>query len=335
MKTKIEERPVNISTLAHFFDLDPKTLTVWYKDQLSGYQKSKSEGLFMGQKAEIVDKETGEIKKESAIYIFEPKNIGSTMNLDEKMLGNTYYTILSNQETGKIAYLIGSIKPELISSGLQKLGKEYLNKITRINTDMSPMMKKICRENFLNAKIIIDKFHVIKHVLDALNTVRLDLKKSIKDIEQTNTKNPNGWTDIECLEKCKYLLNSAVDKLNEENKVILNQILNRFPTLKKAYDYTQKIREWYDKKHIGKHIWRIKQDMEKWIIELENTKLKAFKIILKMFNKHENDICRYFEKGSTNAKAENLNARLQRFLTNNFGIKNKDFFFFRISIYFA
>jgi transposase len=335
LKTKIEERPVNISTIAHCFDLEVQTLNVWYKNQLSDYRKAKAEGRFMGQKAELIDIETGEIKKELAIYIFERKNIGSTMNLDEKMLGKTYYTILSNQETGKIAYLIGSMKPELISNGLQKLGKENLDKITRINNDMSPTMKKICKENFINAKIIVDKFHVIKHVLDALNTVRLDLKKNIKDFNQANIKNPNGWTDIECLEKCKYLLYSSKDKISEENKEVLKMILGRFPILKEAYDYSQKIRDWYDKKHIRDHIWAIKQTMEIWMIELETTKLKAFKVILKMFNKHENDICRYFERGSTNAKAENLNARLQRFLTNNFGIKDKDFFFFRASIYFA
>lgn len=326
---------MNISTVAHFYDLDPQTLNVWYKNQFSDYRKAKEEGRFMGEKVEIINEETGEILKESVIYIFEPKNIGSSMCIDEKMLGKKYYIILSNPETGKIAYLIGSMNPEIIGNGLQKLGKENLEKISRINCDMSPTMKKLCNDNFTNAKIIIDKFHVIKHVLDALNTVRLDIKKNIKELDQTDAKNPNNWTDIECLEKCKYLLFKMKDKLQDEQIVLLTQILDKFPSLKEAYNITQKIRKWYAKEHIGMHIWYIKQSLDICMIDLEKTKLKAFNVIRKMFVKHEHDICRYFENGSTNAKAENLNARLQRFLANNFGMKDKDFFFFRTQIYFA
>jgi transposase len=71
------------------------------------------------------------------------------------------------------------------------------------------------------------------------------------------------------------------------------------------------------------------------MIKLEKSKLKEFKIIRKMFDKHEDDINRFFENGASNAKAENLNARIQRFLTNNFGAKDRDFFFFRVQVYFA
>ena len=38
--------------------------------------------------------------------------------------------------------------------------------------------------------------------------------------------------------------------------------------------------------------------------------------------------------GQTNAKAERLNGKIQRFISNNYGIKDKDFALYRIKKYF-
>jgi len=79
---------------------------------------------------------------------------------------------------------------------------------------MSPVMKKICLDTMPHAKIVVDKFHVLKHAYDALQSVRLDIKKSLKTIAHSSTNNPKGWTDIELLEKTKYLLYKPLDLLD-------------------------------------------------------------------------------------------------------------------------
>ncbi len=50
---------------------------------------------------------------------------------------------------------------------------------------------------------------------------------------------------------------------------------------------------------------------------------------------NEDEIVEYFTNGETNAKAENLNGQIKKFLASNKGIRNTDFFFFRLSKYFA
>jgi len=54
-----------------------------------------------------------------------------------------------------------------------------------------------------------------------------------------------------------------------------------------------------------------------------------------MIRKHEDEIINFFRHGITNAKAERLNGKIQRFVTNNYGIKNKDFTLYRIAGYFS
>jgi len=54
-----------------------------------------------------------------------------------------------------------------------------------------------------------------------------------------------------------------------------------------------------------------------------------------MIEKHEKEIRNYFQNAITNAKAENINGKIQRFIMNNYGIRDKDFAIYRIAKYFS
>ena len=54
-----------------------------------------------------------------------------------------------------------------------------------------------------------------------------------------------------------------------------------------------------------------------------------------MIRKQEDEIINFFSYGMTNAKAERLNGKIQRFVSNNYGIKDRDFIFYRIANYFS
>jgi len=48
----------------------------------------------------------------------------------------------------------------------------------------------------------------------------------------------------------------------------------------------------------------------------------------------KDEILNYFQHGNTNAKAEQLNSKMNRFVANNHSIKDKDFALSRIANYF-
>ncbi len=315
--------------------LKPRTLYRWYRDIISNYHQDKATGKFASGKVYEFDLETGEMHKEQVVHIVKPENVGASMCIDEKMISKRYSTILSNQESGKIALLIDSVKPGLVKQSLELLGKENIDKIQYINLDMSPTMKKICSDTIPEAVKIIDKFHVIKHIMEALNTVRLEIKQTLKQSKEPTKDNPNGWTDLELLEKSRYLLYKMWNTLNKESKLILEAVFKKYPELCQAYYLVQDIRNWYDKKNIGAAELKIENELDHWLTKARQSKIKAFKFIVKMLEKHRDDILRYFLKGQTNAKAENLNSKIQRFITNSYGTRDKDFFFYRTQIYFT
>ena len=73
--------------------------------------------------------------------------------------------------------------------------------------------------------------------------------------------------------------------------------------------------------------------LHKWYQQANQ--IKEFESVTKMIRKHEDQIINFFLNGITNAKAERLNGKIKRFVTNNYGVKDKDFILYRIAGYFS
>lgn len=324
-----------ISTVARLFQLKPKTLNYWYKEILSNFNTDTESKEFAGNSIDEVDLETGEVLKENVIHIFKPGNVGQKMCLDEKMIGKRYCSIFTNAETGKIAMLMESMKPELVKEALLSLGEMALQKVKQICSDMSPMYKKMCLEVLPDATLSVDKFHVIKQVLDVLQALRIEAKNELKKEDTNEIIAIYGWTKIELLEKSRYILYKKSGDLSSDEVIVSRALFHYFPEIKKAYDLVEEFRNWYSLENKNKIRWYLEKTLGKWLVKVETCGIKQFNFIRKMVEKHEKEIINYFEAGHTNAKAENLNAKIQRFIIGNYGIHNRDFFYYRLQVYFT
>jgi transposase len=124
-------------------------------------------------------------------------------------------------------------------------------------------------------------------------------------------------------------------ELELEDAILLDFTLDKFPLLKSAYNLCQQLRLWYQKSNIGKNTGILLYELRRWKEKVKRVNIKEFLQVARMIENHQSEIIRYFEKGLTNAKAENLNGKIQRFIANNFGIRNRDFFIYRMQIYFS
>jgi transposase len=320
------------------FDLKPKTLYYWYRNYLSDYQNDILTGVWLKNKIYVINKETGEIIKEKPIYIAKPENVEESMTLDDKKLGKEMYTIVAGQRTGKIVMMIESTKVEELKEAIKYLG-ESITKVKNISCDMSPSYLKFCEDVFPQSNIVIDKFHVIKQVLEALQSVRLRIKNQLKENLTKGKKKTIGdiriLSDLELLRNCKYLLTQSQTDWNDYQSELMQQVFERFKELETAYLLVEEFRHWYDKKNCKKHQIAIEKDLFKWYEKVESSNIIEFKSTIKMIEKHEKEIRNYFQNAITNAKAENINGKIQRFIMNNYGIRDKDFAIYRIAKYFS
>jgi transposase len=317
------------------FDIKPQTLQYWYKNYLSDYYSDIDDKKWHPQKTETLDMSQGELK-EKPVYVFKSANLGLNMSIDDKAIGHDGFTILSNNDTGKIALMVESTKSEEVEQAMGLFGKD-LWKIKNISMDMSPTYALVCNDLIPRSTQVIDKFHVMQYVYNAVSDVRIKIGK---ELTSTLTKGKKKTEDdkrmlseLELLRRIQHAVSQSSDKWNEEMKETINQVFEKHNNLKKAYQISQDFKHWYDYQNRLKSSDEITKSLYQWYEQARQ--LKEFESVIKMIRKHEDEIINFFHNGMTNAKAERLNGKIQRFVSNNYGIKDKDFILYRVANYFS
>jgi len=119
-----------------------------------------------------------------------------------------------------IAMLIESPRREELEKAMRLFGSRLL-KIRSISLDMSPTYLKLCHEQMPYAQKVIDKFHVMQYVYDAVLDVRSRVKKELaeklsKGKEKTEEDKIILY-EIEQLKHCRYRLTQSPDIRCQQN----------------------------------------------------------------------------------------------------------------------
>lgn len=318
--------------------MKPKTLYHQYRNCLSDYKPDIEDKKWHPKYLEKTDSITGEITKGKPLYVFNSENISDKMSIDDKSIGHEGYTIFSNGKTGKIAMMIASCKSEEVGKAISLFGSS-LQKIKIISCDMAAGYLKVCNEQLPDADIVIDKFHVMQYVYDAVLEFRTKIKKELSAKlskgKHKTLEDKEILFQLDLLKHSRYRLTQSSEKWNEAAKEVMELVFEQHPRLRKAYDLAQWFKQWY---HINNCIKSKSQNiigLYRWYSAVKESDIGEFKSVVKMIRKHEREILNYFICGQTNARAERLNGKINRFVANNFGMKDVDFALYRIANYFS
>jgi transposase len=334
----VDEKPVNFTTIGSFLKLRPQTVYTWYRNYLSGYCEA-IESKEWGK-----DNFRGTDKREKSVPVLKPENFGEQMSVDEKMIDEEFYTVMTNRETGKIALLAETLTVADLNRLIDKIG-QVRQKVKTITADLSPTYEKFCEQSFPQAILVADKFHVVTHIVEAVQALRLRLKqqeiaklptsKKERRIYERQTKLINGESPIEMLTRSRYVLFKRQENWTVSQQKRASLLFETFPSIKATYELTQQIRQWLDKENVGKYEWQIERQLIDWYDCAEQQKLPEVENLIRIIGNNEQKIMNYFKTGKTNAKAEAINSKIQRFITANYGVRDKDFFLYRLARYYS
>ena len=317
------------------FCLKVKTLYHIYKEHLSDYRSDIARKQWRWEKIETVNRNTGEVI-ENPLYVFKPENIGDNMSIDDKAIGDDGFTVLSNKDTGKIAMLVETTTAEGVEAATAKFGSN-LYKIKNVSMDMSPTYALVFNNLVPQAVQTVDKFHVMKYVYEAVGQVRRqiirDLQNSLSKGKLRTEEDRKLLTQIEQLRRVSHAITQSSQKWSSEMEETIYQTFTNHEELKTAYQISQDFKQWYEISNRVKPIAKITQELHQWYLQAAAS--EDFKRVVKMLRKHETQVINFFRQGMTDAKAERLNGKIQRFITNNYGVRDKDFFLYRVAGYFS
>ena len=89
------------------------------------------------------------------------------------------------------------------------------------------------------------------------------------------------------------------------------------------------------KENVGKNTQYLKQQLNEWFKNVEDEGVDEMMNFKSLVERNILPIMNYFKFGATNAIAENINSRIQRFIMINQGTRDREFFYFRVAKYFS
>ncbi len=278
------------------------------------------------------------------------QNIGSYLSIDETSLSNgELYTILTNKAAkGKKGVLVAMIKgtrAEDVVEALRIIPLSERRKVREITLDMAGSMGQIARQCFPKATRVIDRFHVQKLALDALQEIRIKHRWDAID-EETNAKEnakwdkkiytpfrfDNGDTKKQLLARSRYLLFKSADKWSQSQKQRAKILFAQYPDIKKAFDLTHDLRSIFAK---TKEKAVVYTKLAHWYNKVADSGFRSFNTISATIYTHYKEILNFFDRRSTNASAESFNAKLKAFRAALRGVSDMKYFLFRVAKIYA
>jgi transposase len=283
-------------------------------------------------------------------YLIYPQNITERLSIDEVSLSKgELYTFVTNKNIDvknkkSMVAVINGTEAKVIQEVLEKIAIEKRNKVKEVTMDMARNMALAVEKSFPNCKKVIDRFHAVKLVLDAMQHVRIKLRWEA--IEQDNTAiqlakkagvkyEPklldNGDTVKELLVRSRYLLYKYEQDWTNNQAQRAKILFEKFPHLKDAYFLSLTFRNIYNNKDKDNAISNFNQ----WKTDVINSKIQEFNTVVNSLEYHLDNILNFFNYRSTNANAESFNSKIKNFRANLRGVTDPKFFLFRLEKLFA
>lgn len=289
-------------------------------------------------------------KNHATEWLLFSKNLGTHLSLDETAFSNgDLYTVITNKDAkgkkGAIVAMIKGTKAEVVIKTLHKIPLKQRKIVKEVTLDMAGNMGLIVKKSFPKATLVIDRFHVQKLALDALQEIRIKHRWEAIDqendaIENARNKNKkytpkllaNGDTLKQLLARSRYLLYKADNKWTENQSKRAEILFEKYPDIEKAYKLCQNL-SWIFNNTKNKTSALIR--LAKWDEKVRQAAFKSFNTIARTMSIHYKNILNYFDNRSTNASAESFNAKIKAFRTQFRGVRNIEFFLFRLTNIFA
>ena len=320
-----------MSNIASYYGVNSKKLQRHYKHKVSGFKQ-------WDQLSHAED------------YLIYPENITEKLSIDEVSLSKgELYTFVTNKNTGVknkkcIVAVINGTESKLIQEVLGKIPSEKRSQVKEVSMDMARNMSLAVQNSFANSKKVIDRFHVVRLVMDAMQHIRVSFRwEAIKDeniaIKKAKDNKEkyypevlsNGDTKKELLARSKYILYKFEDDWTANQAKRAKILFEKYPKLKTAYNLALEFRAIY--KNTCKNKARIQ--FNEWKERVVNTAIEEFNSAVNSLEYHIDNILNFFDNRSTNANAESFNSKIKGFRANLRGVTKVDFFLFRLEKLFA
>lgn len=301
-------------------------------------------------KHHISDYKDWDQREHATEWMLFEKNMGTHLSIDETALSSDeLYTVVTNKsakgQKGAIVAMIKGTLADKVIDVLQRISKQLRQRVQEVTLDMAAGMHLIVKRCFPYARRVVDRFHVQQLASEAVQEIRIRhrwqaIDEENKQIAQAKRKGliyipqllPNGDSPKQLLARSRYLLFKHKERWTDSQKRRAALMFERYPAIQRAYNLSMKLTTIFNHSRCKEEAFK---KLALWYNEIEEAGIESFKTVFRSIETHYESILNYFNNRSTNASAEAFNAKIKSFRASARGVRDINFFLFRLQKIYA
>jgi transposase len=249
----ILERPVVLRLHLRRFECPACHHRPWEKSETFGTRVKWTDRLYRQVRAEFLGGCAGrELARRYGLsertvfrWTFErsrggrPRQLGRAIGIDEyaRRKGHRYNTSIVDLDKGRPIATFRGRRAEEVIPWFKSRSQAELDRVEVVVLDMSKTYASAIQELFGESVQVMDRFHVVKLAVDALDEV---LRSVHKQLEPEEAK---------ALKKLRRRWLTSPNQLNVDELIARADWRRRFPQLREVIDWVQDLRLWFERKY--------------------------------------------------------------------------------------
>lgn len=232
--------------------------------------------------------------REAVAYGVAHRTLGTVLHIgiDEisRRKGHTYLTQVYDLGARRLLWSGADRKEETLREFFAK-HPELMGTVTAVCCDMWAPYVTVIHECLPNAEIVYDKFHIIRHLLKAVDVVRIEESHEMRK------------THPDLLKRTRYVLLKNEEHLTEKQRIRLKDIQRLNLKSTRAWLLKESFRE----------LWQCETEedaavlLHQWCWMASHSRLRPIQKFTHMIRTHWTGILAYFRHHITNGVVEALN----------------------------
>ena len=221
--------------------------------------------------------------------------------------GQVYLTVVYDLERRVLLWVGEDRTEEAVKKFFTaEMGRRRCHTLRVVCMDMWAPYANLVREYAVNAQILFDRFHIVKHLHEAVDAARRELWRQLTSKQRVTFKGT------------RWLLLKNPWNLNEGQKDRLSTLVRWNAPL---------VRAWYLKESfqlfwVHKQPWRAEQHLRKWMNSAMRSKLEPFKKFVRMLRSHLDGVLAWTKARLSNGAVEGMNNKIKSISHRSFGFRS-------------
>ena len=239
-----------------------------------------------------------------------PRQLGRALGIDEyaRRRGHRYNTIIVDLDKGRPITTFKGRRVEDVVAWFNSRPQAERDRVEVVVLDMSKSFYSAIQEVFGDQVQVIDRFHVVKQAVEALDSV---LRSVQKQLDREEAKE---------LKKLRRRWLKSANQLDVDELIARADWRRRFPELREVIDWVQDLRKWFERKYekpareaLLKLIERARESAQEPLQSIAGTLSRWFE-----------PIARYIRRRYTNGMTEGFNNKIKLIQRRAFGLRNEN-----------